>query len=432
MGHVLPRMLCIGVAAAALSIAACRPPPANASDAHSRLQREMVAAMAQRDAAAIDLVVREANTLLGAQVGEPEVRDRYVAIPAKAAPLRLDEIRPLAAKMPARIEALRWWRIGLDPMQLGHPLREPADAISGLLAVHRAGLDPDGAALRGAREAGEFLLWAQAEAGRGVFPFPASRSASDAAPFKASAAFLDAAERSGDLAGKVNKGWLVEDDGNGGLQFDNGECGVAMLELHAATQDARFLDAARRAADWAMTQPLSANWNYNSFSVYLLAEMHLATGETRYRDAALEKARYGVLPGQLRDGPRAGRWHDPHNARPAYHYIMLRALARLTTALPVDNAHRSSVEAALRLGLRVRNADLLGPGAANKDKTMETLLLVRDAYRDAPAFLEDSLSSDAFAALERLIIVQLRSGRDPLGPRAHGRYLADAAARSKP
>ena len=106
----------------------------------------------------------------------------------------------------------------------------------------------------------------------------------------------------------VRDGWIVDDQGDGGLQFDNGVCGVAMLALHAATGEARYLDAARRAADWAIAQPLSANWNYNAFSVRLLAETWRATGEARYRDAALDKARYGVMPGQLRSGPHAGRW----------------------------------------------------------------------------------------------------------------------------
>lgn len=436
MRYDLPRTLCIGLITLALSITACRPPSANASDPavgdhRVRLKPEMAAAMAQRDAAAIDRLVAEANRLLGAKVGEPDTRDRYATIPADTTPLRIDEIHRLAAKMPARIEAQRWWRIGLDPLRLARPLREPADAISGLLAAHRAGLGTDGAALRSAREAGEFLLWAQAEAGTGGFPFPASRGVSEAPPFKASAAFLDAAERSGDLDSRVRKGWLVDDAGDGGLQFDNGECGIAMLELHAATGDARFLDAARRAADWAIGQPLSVNWNYNSFSAYLLAEMYRATGETRYRDAALDKALYGVLPGQLRDGPRTGRWHDPHNARPAYHYIMLRSLASLATTLPSDNADRIRIETALRLGLHARNADFIGPGAANKDKALETLLIVRDAYRDNPAFLDASLTPQAFAALERLILGQLRAGRDPLSPRGYGQYLADAAQRAR-
>jgi len=439
------RRFCAVLIAAALSTTACRPPDADAADpdgpdvasAASRagleraaMEHALMAAMARRDAAAIDRLVAEANLRLGARVGQPEVQDRYATIPAKATPLRADEIRGFAAKMPARIEALRWWRIGLDPRKLGHPLREPADVIGGLLALHRAGLDTDGAALRGAREAGEFLLWAQAEADRGVFPFPASRGASDAKPFKASAAFLDEIERSGDIGSRVRGGWLVDDAGNGGLQFDNGECGVAMLELHATTGDGRFLDAARRAADWAIAQPLSANWNYNSFSVYLLAETYRATGEVRYRDAALDKAVYGVLPGQVRDGPRAGRWHDPHNARPAYHYIMLRALASLATALPAGGDDRRRVEAALRLGLRARNVDFIGPGAANLDKAMETLLMVRALHRDDRAFLDASLTPGAFDALERLVIVALRSGHDPLDPRGQGRYLADALERA--
>lgn len=436
MRHDLPRTLYIGLIVLALSMTACQPHSANASDPAAgdhrvRLQREMAAAMVKRDAAAIDHLVAEANGLLGVNVGQPDIRDRYAVIPDEAAALQLDEIRALAAKMPARIEARRWWRIGLNPLELAHPLRETAEAISGLLATHRADLDADGSALRSAREAGEFLLWTQAQAGNGVFPFPASRGASEAPPFKASAAFMEGSERRGDIGSKVRKGWLMDDAGDGGLQFDNGECGVAMLELHAATGDARFLDAARRAADWAIGQPLSVNWNYNSFSVYLLAEMYRATGETRYRDAAFDKASYGVLPGQLRDGPHAGRWHDPHNARPAYHYIMLRSLVSLADALPSGSDDRARIEAALRLGLRTRNADFIGPGAANKDKAMETLLMVRELYRADPAFLDASLTTEAFDALERLVIVALRAGRNPLSPRGYGRYLAHAIGRTE-
>jgi len=98
------------------------------------------------------------------------------------------------------------------------------------------------------------------------------------------------------------------------LQFDNGECGIAMFDLFELTQDPRYLDSARQAANWALTRPLCTNWNYNSFSVHLLAKAYDVTQEPEYRDAALKKALLGVIPGQLIDGPRAGRWMDAHNA----------------------------------------------------------------------------------------------------------------------
>jgi hypothetical protein len=50
-----------------------------------------------------------------------------------------------------------------------------------------------------------------------------------------------------------------------------GECGVAVLALYEGTKEKKYLDAGRKAADWALARPLVSNWNYNSFSVYLLA-----------------------------------------------------------------------------------------------------------------------------------------------------------------
>ena len=38
------------------------------------------------------------------------------------------------------------------------------------------------------------------------------------------------------------------------------------------------------------------------------------------------------LATQLTEGPRKGRWADAHNARPPYHYIMVRGLAALAAA----------------------------------------------------------------------------------------------------
>lgn len=411
-----------------IALAACAAPVGDGLSAAADTRRAaLTRAMAQRDPVAIRREVAAVNRALGDRVGLPETPDRFQTIPRDAEPLTADEALRAVAPALVRMDALRWWSADTDPRTLGHPLREAADVVAGALAMRVVDPASADAALAQAVAAGDFLLRAQAEAGTGGFPFPASRGASDAAPFRAAERFMARAERDGTLADAVRNGWLIRDFGDGGLQFDNGECGVAMLALHAATGDAKYLDAARRAADWALAQPLAANWNYNSFSVFLLAETWRVTGEMRYRDAAIEKARYGVIPGQLREGPRAGRWHDPHNARPAYHYIMLRSLAALAATLPEDDAARAEMEAALRLGLLARNRDFTTRGAPNKDHALQALRIVARVYRDRPAFLDDTGSRDALNALRRLAAAQWRDGRAPLGPRAFGELLVDAA-----
>jgi hypothetical protein len=412
--------------------------PAHAADITrlplSALKEELASALAREDAEAIDRTVAGINEKLGPKAGVPEVRDEYLPIPGNGTWLSAAEVAPGFTPAFKQIEKLRWWKIGIDPTKLGHPLREPAAVILGNVAVVAAA--QRGAKLEGverslalATEAGEFLVWAQERAGTGVFPFPASRGISTAAPFLSAERQLKLASKQGRLDDVVRNGWAISDDGDGGLQFDNAECGVALFELYAVTKNQRYLEAAKKSADWAMARPLVANWNYNSFSVYLLARAHRVTGVQTYLDSATRKALLGVIPGQLSTGAYSGRWSDAHNARPSYHYIMLRGLAELVGAMPPSNPKRAQIVAALRLGLRARNKDILGPGAPNKDKAMETLLIVNHLFANDPVFLKETLSADALDALGKLVSAQARRSRVPLGPREWGMFLAHAAGR---
>ncbi|MCX7010271.1 MAG: hypothetical protein NTY53_24035 [Kiritimatiellaeota bacterium] len=132
----------------------------------------------------------------------------------------------------------------------------------------------------------------------------------------------------------VKDGWLVMVDPDGGTQFDTGVCGVALLTAGTTYQRLEWAQAGRRAADWALAQRCVPNFNYNSFSVGLLAHAFRVTGDTRYLAGALHKAEIGVLPGQAQNG----RWLDPHNARTVYHLIILRSLNDLAAASPSGNA----------------------------------------------------------------------------------------------
>ena len=262
----------------------------------------------------------------------PETADEFQPVPATARPLTRDECCQGAARYLREIQRKKWWAIGLDPTKSEHLPREAANVIGGGVAIHAAGLDQGQSWLALAREVGDYLLWTQRQGGAGVFPFPHYVGGRGRA-FESATRLYQRAEKDGTLDKLLRNGWTIDDLGDGGLQFDNGLCGVAILELYEATREPRYLQAVKEAADWAVRQPPVPNWNYNAFSVYLLAKAARATGETRYRESAKLKARLGVYPGQLTDGPRRGRWADPHNARPSYHYILVRGIAALAAAL---------------------------------------------------------------------------------------------------
>ena len=276
----------------------------------------LAAALAREDLPAVRAAVAAERELLGSRAGEPEVPDEFRPVPQDGTLLtRTEAMRGFTPQF-AALEKLRWWKVGVDPTTLTAPLRGPASVIAGNVAAVRAKLDGAERSLAIARDAAEFLLWAQQQAGSGGFPFPAARGTSTARAMEVATRFLAKAEKAGKLDLVVRNGWAFDDLGDGGLQFDNGECGVAMFELYEVTKDPRHLDSAR-GPPTGPCRPLCPNWNYNSFSVYLLAKAHAVTGEAKYLDAAIRKARIGVIPGQLTDGPRAGRgWIHTTRARP--------------------------------------------------------------------------------------------------------------------
>lgn len=380
-------------------------------------------ALAENNLDAVRSAVTKGLETLGKKAGEPEVADEFRPVPADAALLSREAAQSGFTRHFATLEKMNWWKIGADPTRLTAPLRAPASIIVGNVAAVRGKLDGAEQSLTLAKNAAEFLMWAQEQAGSGVYPFPAARGTSNARAMEVATRFLANAEKAGKTETIVRNGWAFDDAGDGGLQFDNGQCGAALLDLFEVTKDDRYLASVRKAADWAITVPLCPNWNYNSFSVFLLAKTYRFTNEEKYLNAAVRKALLGVIPGQLTDGPHAGRWMDPHNARPAYHYIMMRALVELVAVMPAHHADRPDILQALTLGLKTRNAEIVTQGVMTKDHSLESLLLVNRVFKDDPAFLRDTQSTAALAAIGKLVSEESRRGKQPLGPGSWGLFL---------
>ena len=119
---------------------------------------------------------------------------------------------------------------------------------------------------------------------------------------------------------------------------------------------------------------------------------------------------------------------DPHNARPAYHYIIMQSLAALAHELPGDHAHRAEILSALSLGLKARNSEMVSQGVMNKDHAIETLLAVNREFSGDAAFLRETRSAEALDVLARLVSEEARRGKQPLSPGGWGRFLAFIAA----
>jgi hypothetical protein len=345
-------------------------PPAEIRAAADRLKPALRQAMESGDEAKVRAVVAQLREALGKWAGRTEVETKYHKPVNAGAPPALPAVREgwgaLFAWTETQYKGNGQW-VHTGPV----PLRETGDVVLGYADAVQASAGDRDRELQRIREGLDYLLSVQAT--NGVFPFPDVRGKD--------AFFGPMLERA---AAKnpniIRNGWMVEDEGDGGLQFDNGVCGNAMLEGYDLLHDKKYLEAARRAADWAAAHQPVANFNYNSFSVWLLARMHRETGERKYLDAAVRKARIGVLPGEMENG----RWVDPHNARPAYHWIMIRSLLELQAALPERDAFRPALHQALFAAIDNGSSEILENGAPSFE-TPFAVLPVACALPDAKA-----------------------------------------------
>jgi hypothetical protein len=328
-----------------------RPPGTILKQVRPALERGREA-LAAKDAEATRKAVQEAVEILGPWAGNPETATRYFP-PIDQSSFSVATVRERWIKEIDRGKrGLPWLKNPEgDPTRMQAGLREAAWPLDSLARTAILFHERREELTVIVREGADWLVSLQHASG--VFPFPVGPG-------------LKPRDKVGHIVARAMKehpeivvdGWIPDDASDGGLQFDNGLCGRALISAWELTRDERYLEAARKSGDWAISRPLVSNWNYNAFSVGLLARLATATGEARYLDAAVEKADIGVLPGQMANG----RWFDAHNACAVYHNILMRELLELLHALPEDHPFRPTVLDAVTRGLNQAAAETLANG----------------------------------------------------------------------
>ena len=382
---------------------ACGPPQLNA-DVRAQLSR----ALAARDEPAIR--VAAAATACHFADRPVERPERYVRVEGSERALTNEEARSLAGPIFQQMAARAWWtERGGAP----GPLRVASKYVENSLALWE--LTGDATYLNAAREAGDYLIDLQQELGSGGFGFPIPDPSSTRDEDRAGLGFLARARADGIYDQVVRKGWIIDDVGDGGLNYDAGLVGEALLSLYASTQDRRYLDAAVRTADWAMTRQLVPNWNYNGFTAVLLARIAKVTGDARYLQEAVVRARLGVLSGQVTEGARMGSWVDPHNGRLVYRFVMLGQLSRFINVMPADHPARAELQSGLLLGLLAAEKQMRDNGGiGNQESALSAYCSLREAPVSDPAFTTRNRD------MEEALITHVIRGLRQSPPQANG------------
>lgn len=324
------------------------------------------AAMRSGDPPAVRAVTAEMLELLGDQAGVPDGRRPGRA--AKPHPMTDAEAADLF------LRALQSKGSSIRQMAAGKPLpdqmlRVYADMLAAVVGIRPfvANHRPDASGEIDGLAGGLATILLSLQQPAGHFPFPDLRGKN--------IRFGDMIQKRVDTGqAEIRDGWILSVEPGGGTQFDTGLSGVALLLAGEAYCNAGWRAAGLRAAGWALAQPCCANFNYNAFSVSLLARAFRVTGEAKFRDGAWQKFRVGVAPGQAPNG----RWMDPHNARTVYHVILLRGAADLGgIAAPED---RGEVDAVARPAIEALLGEFDAMGITVE--ALPELLALADLYPD--------------------------------------------------
>jgi hypothetical protein len=366
----------------------------------------LVAALAARDLEAINEVIAAEYDPHNAPA--PESAERYE--PLGEVRLAQHQLVQAQTRFANDAERLSWWRspTPLAPPEIPAPLRFPARIARAFLIL--AELDPDNSERFNvnAAAAGDYLIRASTEAQFSAAPFPYWRGREGRLGMLADR-MAQRLERCGGLDAAVRQGWFVVESAPTEYYFDTGLGGETLALLYRKTGERRFLETAVEWGDWAHQQPLSPNWNYNAFIVGFFVELFLATEDAAWLERALDRARFGVLPGLIQVGQDAGHFVDPHNERIAYRVIIARSLAQLSGGLAsvqhpaldeIENATQLTITA-LEAQMRINHGVSSGTGMSEFYAAIERARLQGAAINSSDTDLQQRV-------LERVMQAALR------------------------
>ncbi|MGV3757219.1 MAG: hypothetical protein ACO1QS_17710 [Verrucomicrobiota bacterium] len=329
---------------------------------------KLSSAMEQADVSSVKATIAEMTHVMGDQVGTPDARRKG----ERARKIIVTEAENAAIFL----RALESDGKNIRQIRAGQPL--PGQMLRTYASLARAICDirpavqkhaPDRMTELDAVLKGACRIMLDLQQPEGYFPFPDLRGKN--------IRFGEMTEHLLEQgAVKIMDGWIVSVDPSGGTQFDTGECGLALLQAGESLGNADWTKAGLKAADWAMKQKCVGNFNYNAFSVSLLAQAYATTKDEKYWQAAWQKWSLGVAPGQVTNG----RWIDPHNARTVYHLIIVRAMNDLLAVIP--STFSSSETAALRQAteqaMQVVTEEFAKLGVTNTSFALRELIRFRD------------------------------------------------------
>lgn len=225
----------------------------------------------------------------------------------------------------------------------------------------------------------QYLLTVQTEGGSGVFGIPADPMNPEFG------SYIPTIQQQCSTC--IVNGWVISfppSTSAESLYYDHGYALHTLALAYLKLSDATLLPAIRKAADWILLQPSSANTNYMSALAKGLSTAFLATGDTRYRNRAIQIHTNNIFPHQLANG----EWDDPHNQQLEYHGFIVSGLIALKKIVPANDPIQNNLDSSLARALAVMESRDQSENSSYDQTWMGTNLLAWIELRDLRTLTE--------------------------------------------
>jgi hypothetical protein len=336
-------------------------PPEHIQNQVRPLLNEVRNAQLDRDLPLVQNNIVKITKALGDWAGNPETAPNYFS-PIESMPPLKSRVGELWRKIDDDIHANAMWRNvpDGDPKKMKQGLRAAGRTVITYSILYSLNSYKQQKHLNIVTKGANYLLDLQQD--NGLFPLPDLRGKD-----KRQTVAISRVLRKNPAAYK--DGWILKDH-RGELLYDHAVAAVGMIEAFRITLDRRYYMCAEKASKWAMQQAIDTNWSNNAFAAWLLAEFYSISEKEVYLNAAIEKLKYGVLPGLMKNG----RWIDPINSKLVHHAINVRGLLAVLRQLPEEHSFKERLENHTKNALDNAAAQINSKGASSVSTSTEMLI----------------------------------------------------------
>jgi len=336
-------------------------PPVHVQNQVRPLLNEVRNAQLDRDLPLVQNNIMKINKALGDWAGNPETDPNYFSPIESMPPVKL-RVGELWRKIDDDTRANAMWRNvpDGDPKKMKQGLRAAGRPIIAYSILYSLNSYKQQKQLNIVTKGANYLLDLQQD--NGLFPLPDLRGKD-----KRQTVAIKRVLRKNPAAYK--DGWILKDH-RGELLYDHAVAAVGMIEAFRITLDRRYYMSAEKASKWAMQQAIDTNWSNNAFAAWLLAEFYSISEKEVYLNTAIEKLKYGVLPGLMKNG----RWIDPINSKLVHHAINVRGLLAVLRQLPEEHSFKEALENHTKNALDNAAAQINSKGASSVSTSTEMLI----------------------------------------------------------